>query len=159
MRIGVTGHMNLTSKAARLVFDAIRARLAAVDDGELVGVSCIARGADSLFADAVLAAGGALEVVLPSRDYREAKVTSDHAAQFDQLMAAAKSVRVMNFDHASREAYEAANEAMLSSVGELMAVWDGQPGTGSGGTAEVVAAARERRVPVTIIWPKGAARG
>jgi hypothetical protein len=157
MRIGVTGHMNLTPATTRLVADALRAHLTA-QDGDLVGVSCIARGADSLFAEAVLAAGGALEVVLPSRDYREAKVKPDHAEQFDRLMAAAKTVRVMDFDHANREAYEAANEAMMSSVDELVAVWDGQPGTGSGGTAEVVAEARERGLPVTIIWPEGAKR-
>ncbi|MEV4566807.1 hypothetical protein AB0K12_23825 [Nonomuraea sp. NPDC049419] len=158
MRIGVTGHMNLTSDTARLVSDALRAHLKGVD-GELVGVSCIARGADSLFADAVLAAGGALEVVLPSRDYRAVKVKLDHAEQFDRLMAAASTVRVMDFDQASREAYEAANEAVLSSIDELVAVWDGQPGTGRGGTAEVVAEARERGLVVTVIWPAGAARG
>ncbi|GAA2213336.1 hypothetical protein GCM10009850_087980 [Nonomuraea monospora] len=157
MRIGVTGHMNLAPAAELLVADTLRAHLASFT-GELVGVSCIARGADSLFADAVLAAGGSLEVVLPSRDYRQAKVKPDHAEQFDRLMAAAKTVRLMDFDHANRQAYEAANEAVLSSVDELVAVWDGQPGTGSGGTAEVVAEARKRSLPVTIIWPEGAAR-
>jgi hypothetical protein len=157
MRIGVTGHMNLTPEAAQLVSETIRARLETVDS-EIVGVSCITRGSDSLFADAVLAAGGSLEVVLPSRDYREAKVRSDHVEQFDRLVKAARTVRLMDFDHANRQAYEAANDAMLSSVDELMAVWDGQPGTGSGGTAEVVAQARERGLPVTVIWPDGSAR-
>lgn len=157
MRIGVTGHMNLTPSSTVLVREALHAHLAAVDGG-IVGVSCIARGADSLFAEAVLAVGGDLEVVLASRDYREAKVKPDHTEQFDRLMKAAVTVRLMNFDHASREAYEAANEAVLSSVEELVAVWDGQPGTGSGGTAEVVAEARERGLPVTVIWPEGADR-
>jgi hypothetical protein len=158
MRIGVTGHMNLTPASAQLVSDALRAHLATVD-GDFVGVSCIARGADSLFADAVLFAGGTLEVVVPSRDYRQAKVKPDHAGQFDRLMDTAKQIRVMDFDHANREAYEAANEALLESVDEMVAVWDGQPGTGSGGTAEVVAEAHERGLKVTVIWPEGAARG
>ena len=86
-----------------------------------------------LFAAAVLHAGGALEAVLPSRDYRQAKVKPDHAEQFDALLAAAKAVRIMKFDRASREVYEAVNEAVLSPVDEMVAVWDGQPGTGSGG--------------------------
>ncbi|MEU6721896.1 hypothetical protein ABZ897_61570 [Nonomuraea sp. NPDC046802] len=158
MRIGVTGHMNLTPEAARLVSEALRAHLASLD-GDIVGVSCIARGADSLFADAVLATDGDLEVVLPSRDYRQAKVKPDHAEQFDRLMAAATTVRLMDFDHANREAYEAANTAVLDSIDELVAVWDGRPGTGTGGTAEVVADAREHGLPVTIVWPEGAARG
>ncbi|MEU4516439.1 hypothetical protein AB0G05_43710 [Nonomuraea wenchangensis] len=157
VRIGVTGHMNLTPATAHLVSDALRAHLASFT-GELVGVSCIARGADSLFADEVLAAGGSLEAVLPSRDYRQTKVKPDHAEQFDRLMEAAKTVRFMDFEHADRQAYEAANEAVLSTVDELVAVWDGQPGTGAGGTAEVVAEALQRGLPVTVIWPKGAAR-
>ncbi len=40
---------------------------------QLVGVSCIAKGSDTLFAEAVLEAGGRLVVVLPSQDYRQAK--------------------------------------------------------------------------------------
>ncbi|MEU6716118.1 hypothetical protein ABZ897_32020 [Nonomuraea sp. NPDC046802] len=100
-----------------------------------------------------------MEVVLPSRDYRQAKVKPDHAEQFDRLIMAAATVRLMDFDHANREAYEAANTAVLDSIDELVTVWDGRPGTGSGGTAEVVADARERGLPVTIVWPESAARG
>lgn len=158
MRVGVTGHMDLTPATAQLVAEALHAHLEVSGDG-LVGVSCIARGADSLFAEAVLQAGGALEVVLPSRDYREAKVKPDHAEQFDRLLKAAQRVRVMDFDHASRDAYEAANEAVMGSVDEMVAVWDGQPSTGKGGTAEVVAEARARGLKVRVIWPEGAARG
>ncbi|MER5646196.1 hypothetical protein [Streptosporangium sp. NPDC002524] len=157
VRIGVTGHMNLTSDTARLVSDALRSHLEAVAD-DVTGVSCIARGADSLFAEAVLQADGALEVVLPSRDYREAKVKPDHAEQFDRLLSRAARVRVMDFDHASRDAYVAANEAMLGSVDELVAVWDGESPVDAGGTAGAVAEAQRRGVRVVVIWPEGATR-
>ncbi|MEU9888555.1 hypothetical protein [Sphaerisporangium sp. NPDC051011] len=158
MRIGVTGHMNLTQPSVALVSEAVRAHLGNAR-GEVVGVSCLARGADSIFAEAIIDLGGTLEVVLPSRDYREVKVKPDHADQFDTLLAKAARVHVMDFDHASREAYIAANEAVLSSVDELVAVWDGVPGTGEGGTGDVVAEARSQGLPVTVIWPNGAARG
>jgi hypothetical protein len=157
VRIGVTGHMNLTEDCVPLVFEALRSHLRQVAE-EVVGVSCIARGADSLFAEAVLDLGGELEVVLPSRDYREAKVKPDHAEQFDTLLAKAARVRIMDFDHADREAYVAANEAVLGSVDQLVAVWDGQPSTGAGGTADVVEEAQARGLPVAVIWPRGAAR-
>ncbi|MEV5412125.1 hypothetical protein AB0K60_25220 [Thermopolyspora sp. NPDC052614] len=157
VRIGVTGHMNLTAETAVFVSEAIRARLREVD-GEVVGVSCIARGADSLFAEAVLDVGGSLEVVVPSRDYRESKVGADHRERFDALVAKAGRVRVMDFERACREAYVAANEAVLGSIDELVAVWDGQPSGGSGGTADVVERARSRGLPVVVIWPEGAVR-
>ncbi|GAB0104664.1 hypothetical protein JMUB6875_36390 [Nocardia sp. JMUB6875] len=72
------------------------------DPAELVGVSCIARGAESVFAQAVVDAGGRLEVVLPSHNYRERKVKPDHAEQFDDLLSRADTVRVTGFDDAGR---------------------------------------------------------
>ncbi|MFD6161954.1 hypothetical protein ACFWF7_14555 [Nocardia sp. NPDC060256] len=159
VRIGVTGHMNITEGTAPLVYDAIGKLLTErADSAGLVGVSCIARGADSVFAQAVLDAGGTLEVVLPSRNYRERKVKADHAELFDRLTSAAETVRFMDFEDAGREAYEAANEAMLSSCDRLVAVWDGGASE-KGGTGTVVELANTRGVPVDIVWPEGAARG
>jgi len=157
VRIGVTGHMNITEATAPKVYDAVRELLAAHDPAEVVGVSCIARGADSVFARAVLDAGARLEVVLPSRDYRAAKVKPDHAEVFDELIRRAIEVRVMDFDTADREAYEAANDTVLGNVDRLVAVWDGQTGQ-AGGTASVIELARERGVPVDVVWPEGASR-
>ncbi len=155
MRISVTGHMNITAATADLVRKAIIELLAGTPD--LVGISCIARGADSVFAEAVLDIGGQLEVVLPSTNYREAKVKPDHLAQFDALVARATTVRVMDFDNAGREAYEAANEALVRGVDRMIAVWDGQDGQRAG-TGTVVELARQRGIPVDIVWPQGAAR-
>ncbi|MGK8554747.1 hypothetical protein [Nocardia gipuzkoensis] len=157
MRIGVTGHMNITEATASLVYKAVRALLDGHDPGDLVGVSCIARGSDSVFAQAVLDAGGRVEVVLPSRNYREAKVKPDHAETFDDLIGRAAQVQVMDFDNAGREAYEAANDAVVGSVDRLVAVWDGDAGQ-KAGTGSVVELARERGVPVDVVWPEGAAR-
>ncbi|WP_198036875.1 hypothetical protein [Nocardia sp. BMG51109] len=47
---------------------------------------------------------------------------------------------------------------MLDDADELFAVWDGKPARGYGGTADVVAVARQRGMPVTVIWPDGAQR-
>jgi hypothetical protein len=53
----------------------------------------------------------------------------------------------------------AASEHVLDTVDALVAVWDGRPARDYGGTADVVAAARERGLPVTVVWPDGAERG
>ncbi|WP_174550147.1 hypothetical protein [Nocardia arthritidis] len=157
VRIGVTGHTNFTPATEPLVSAVVGELLAAYPAADLVGVSCLARGADSMFAKAVLDAGGQLEVILPSRNYREAQVRPDHADLFDELVDRAAAVRVMDFDNAGRDAYEAANETMLASCDRLIAVWDGEAGQ-RGGTGSVVAAAHRRDVPVEIVWPEGAAR-
>ncbi|GHD92932.1 hypothetical protein [Streptomyces naganishii] len=158
--IAVTGHIDLTAKTSALVrtaLDELLRRYAA--DGELVGISCLARGADSLFAEAVLAAGGRLAVVVPSRDYRRARVRSDHAPVFDRLVEAAHDVVVLPIESAGRQAYEAANSILVERADRLVAVWDGTPPTGrGGGTADTVLEARAAGVPVDVVWPDGAER-
>jgi hypothetical protein len=47
---------------------------------------------------------------------------------------------------------------MLDEIDLLVAVWDGQRARGFGGTAQVVDAAEERHLPVTVVWPAGAVR-
>ncbi len=97
-RVGITGHSNLPVESAPLVADALRAELAAHASDGLVGVSCLARGADQLFARVVLELGGALEVVLPAADYRSRKVKVDDAAVFDELIGQATTVRTLPFE-------------------------------------------------------------
>ena len=159
MRVAVTGHMNLTTETEKLVEQALISELASCGEPhELTGISCIARGADTVFAQAVVAIGGRLEVVLPSADYRQTKVKSDHAAQFDKLMSRAERVHVGTSATADRAAYEEANEVLLSSCDMLFAIWDGMSGVDKGGTANVVKLAESRGLPVRIIWPTGARR-
>lgn len=157
-RIGVTGHLNLSTTTLRLVAAELRRHLdQSGDAGALTGVSCLARGADSVFAEVLIELGGRLEVILPSSDYRRVHVRPDHAPQFDSLIENAASVQVMPNPTAGPQAYVAANNAMLDKVDSLVAVWDGEAGL-EGGTGHVVEQARTRQIPVTVIWPKGSRR-
>ena len=87
------------------------------------GVTCSARGADQLFARAVLDLGGRVEVVLPASDYRERKVKPDNAANFAKLIGEAAVVITMSFETSSRDAYMAASEHVLATVDAMVAVW------------------------------------
>lgn len=156
-RIGITGHSNLSADSVPLVRGSM-AELLGRYTGDLVGLSCLARGADQIFAEVVLEAGGALEVVLPSVDYRETKVKPDNLDQFDGLLMRSALVRYMPHRTAGGAAYEDANEAILSGTDRLVAVWDGQPSGGKGDTGDAVEAARGRGVPVDVVWPEGARR-
>ena len=51
-----------------------------------------------------------------------------------------------------------ASVEMLKDADLLIAVWDGLPARGLGGTADVVAYARDHGIPVSVIWPEGARR-
>ncbi|MFI9149546.1 hypothetical protein [Streptomyces sp. NPDC053367] len=157
--IAVTGHMDLTDSSVPLVRDTLRETLKPYS-GDLTGVSCIAEGADSLFAEVVLELGGHLVAIIPSKDYRTNKVKPGHAATFDRLTEAAHEVIVLDNETANRAAYEAANRELLRRADRLTAVWDGAPPSGKGGgTTDTVLEAREAGLPVDVVWPEGAARG
>ncbi|MFE3676753.1 hypothetical protein [Streptomyces griseus] len=156
--LAVTGHMDLTDETVPLVRAALRELLTEHSD-DLTGVSCIAAGSDSLFAEEVSAIGGRLIAVIPSEDYRAAKVKPEHQAVFDHLVAAATEVVTLPHATANRSAYEAANAELLRRADRLVAVWDGtRPSGKGGGTADTVGQARQAGLPVDVVWPVGAAR-
>jgi hypothetical protein len=130
VRIGITGHSNLADASAELVAGELREILKGQCD-DLVGVTCLARGADEVFARVVLELG-ALEVVLLAADYRDRKVKPDNAAEFDSLIADAR-VHTMPFTESNRDAYMAASEHFLSIVDRVVA-GVGRPSGGHGRT-------------------------
>lgn len=154
-RLAITGHRGLTAELEAEIDRMIRATVAVNRD--VVGVSCLADGADAVFAQAVLDAGGALVAVLPASRYRET-LPADFRPVYDGLLA--RAVKVVQLSHVTPDpqAYLEAGQRMVDESDSLLAVWDGLPGRGRGGTADVVAYARSRGVPVTVLWPEGAVR-
>ena len=156
-RLAATGHRGLPKATAELVRAALETEISKHASAELVGLSCIADGADMQFAQAILAHGGRLHVIVPARKYR-ADLPAHYHPIYDALIARAAEVIQLDHVESDSEAHMDASLRMLADADELFAVWDGKPARGYGGTADVVAAARERDLPVTVIWPAGAER-
>jgi hypothetical protein len=126
MRIAITGHRGLPAATERLIDQAIRKHLADYRNGDLVGISNLADGADQLFAQTVLDAGGQLEVVVPAAQYRAGLPESAHAA-YDALLARAAKVDRLDRLESNEDAHMEASRAMLARADHLFAVWDGKP--------------------------------
>lgn len=157
VRIAVSGHRGLPEETAVLIDGAVRKALAEYRNG-VTGLSCLADGADQIFARAMLDLGGVLEAVIPAKEYRDGLSSECHAA-YDELLGRAVRIHRLEFVESTSESHMAASARMLDDADVLFAVWDGQPARGYGGTADVVAEARRRGVPVRVIWPDGAQRG
>ncbi|MUL44189.1 hypothetical protein FZ103_24015 [Streptomonospora sp. PA3] len=155
-RLAITGHRGLPEAVERAVDTALRDRLRALGR-HLVGLSCLADGADTLFARAVLEQGGRLEAVVPAERYREG-LPGSHREVYDDLLAAASSVHRLPRVESTSQAHLEAGRYLVEHCDELVAVWDGHPPRGPGGTADIVDYARTRDRPVTVIWPEGATR-
>lgn len=158
MIVGVTGHRFYDEPTAAYLRSRVRALLRAwADDGAVRLVSSLAEGADQLVASIAVELGLPLEVVLPAGGYRES-LDEKFEAEFDRLLAAAESVATLEHSEPGPAAYLDAGRRVLARCEVLLAVWDGEPARGTGGTAEIIAEAREQGIDVHVLWPEGARR-
>jgi hypothetical protein len=158
--IGVTGHRWLEEPPGvrERVGEVVR-WIAGMPDGELRPidvVSPLAEGTDRLVAEEAMALGAELTCPLPfpADEYERDFASAESVAVFRALLAAAREVIVAGGAGSTQgernAAYVAAGREMLARVDVLIAVWDGRPSRGEGGTAQIVAEAQERSIPV--VW-------
>lgn len=157
MRVGITGHRGLSKEIEQRVKAMLTEQVAAFDARDLVGISCIADGPDTWWAQAVLDAGGRIEVVIPAERYREG-LPDWHHADYDSLFSRASDTHPTGMADSTSEAHQAGSEILVGLSDVVLAVWDGLPARGYGGTADVVSYAERVGVPVTVLWPDGATR-
>lgn len=155
MRVGVSGHQELPPQVEVYVSEVTRARFASLSG--LVVVSSLAAGADQLIAELALERGGELEVVVPCHGYEET-FGGPARAGYLRLLSSAEHVETLPFASPGEEAFMAAGRQVVERSDELVAVWDGLPARGLGGTADVVSYARSRDIPVAVVWPSGVER-
>ncbi len=151
MKIGVTGHQKREGADWNWVRMEL-ARLLNSFEPPLEGVTSLAEGADQLFAEAVLAAGGMLRVVIPAADY-ETNFKGVALERFLSLRQRALVEETLRNRESNENAFLQAGQRIVDEADLLIAVWDGMPARGIGGTADVVAYARARGKRVVRLNP------
>ncbi len=152
-RLGITGHQRLPASADWLwVEEAIEGVLSSLPD-ELTGFTSLALGADQLFAELILKRGGSLTVIVPFADYEAKFAAGTDRDSYNRLLAQANTVEVLQMAGSNREAYFKAGKQVVNRSELLIAVWDGRPAAGLGGTADAVDYARQCGKPVVYIDP------
>ena len=123
----------------------------------LAVISQLAEGADRLVVREALAANpdypARLEVVLPMRRDVYARVQGfgdESRGEFDELMRQAILVTVIRRPGDGDGAYQAASRSVVRGCDIVLAIWDGQPARGKGGTAETLQAAAAGGKP--CVW-------
>jgi hypothetical protein len=113
-------------------------------------VSPLAEGADRLVAREGLALGAELLALLPfpRSSYRYDFADAASRAEFDDLIGHAATVIELDghydTDKTRKAAYAAVGALVVDESDIVIALWDGQPSGGYGGTAEIVDSARHR---------------
>ena len=151
--VGFSGHRQLqdhvgVERVMREVLAALRAEAGV----EWLALSSVAAGGDILFARSALALGMGWEAVLPlpapefRRDFAEADWQ-----EVERLLNQAEHIRVISERGRREDAYLDGGMETVNHCDVLLAVWDGEPSRGRGGTADVVGYARELNRPLILL--------
>ena len=174
LRIGITGHRTIQDpgEISRGIRDILHERIWELFDppagrkgsGARLAftlLSPLAEGADRLAAAEILKiADSEIEAVLPmaAGDYERDFSTAESRGEFQDLLQRAGRTVVLKeaapdnaLDEVRKKAYEAAGRYVVDHCDLLIAVWDGMPARGRGGTAEIVAYARQKQRPLIVI--------
>lgn len=173
IRVGVTGHRTIkeTELVSRKIGEILHDRVWELFDppGQrkepltrlaFTVLSLLAEGADCLVAEEVLkTTNSELEAVLPlaGEDYLRDFSTSETKAKFRELLNRARKTTVIKeagpdteLGEVRKKAYEGAGRYVVDHCDLLIAIWDGSPARGRGGTAEIIDYARSKGCPLVI---------
>jgi len=140
-------------ESGRALFDAERNYFAAFQP-KLRFVSPVADGADQIAAEVALELGWELQAILPfERSAYRASLASEAARdRFDDLLARTDCLLELpgDPDH-GLDAYVMTGRATVAHCDILIAIWDGRPPRGRGGTGEVVQLALTRGTAIVHV--------
>ncbi|HZZ20303.1 MAG TPA: hypothetical protein VFE25_13080 [Opitutaceae bacterium] len=151
--VGFSGHRLLEDHEG--VGRAIGASLTALRSevpGEWIALSSVADGSDKAFVAQARRLGLSWHAILPLPKAEFAKdFTPGEWENVEQMLAGAEDLRVITEYGTREDAYLDCGVETVNGADVLMAVWDGQPARGKGGTAEVIDYARALGKPLIII--------
>jgi hypothetical protein len=138
MILGITGHQKLHDAGAWPWVETVLHSILGQISPPLIAYSSLAVGADQLFAELVLRLGGELRVILPFPAYEKILKPGDDLDNYRALLDQASVVEALPERATQQESYLAAGQRVVDLAEKVIAVWNGKPAAGLGGTGDVV---------------------
>ncbi len=140
--LGITGHQSLEDSTdwewVRTTLESLMGQL----PRPWQGLSSLAKGADQLFACLVVEHGGRLKAIVPNEKYAQTFEQGPDRERYFRLLRQASEVVLLADAVTAEESYLNAGKRIVDQSDRLLAVWDGQPAKGLGGTGDIVDYAR-----------------
>ncbi|MBX3084731.1 MAG: hypothetical protein KF716_24060 [Anaerolineae bacterium] len=147
MIVGITGHQDIgTTEVVAWVSKTLDA---IVSSGSIdLGVSCLARGADQLYATTLLKHAIPYIAVIASKDYATTFEDEETRSNFQVLKSKAVQIYVLDHDVASEQAFYDAGKLLVDKSDQIIAIWNGEKARGLGGTGDIVqyALVKQKRI-------------
>jgi hypothetical protein len=149
MIVGVAGHQKRVGIDWDWVSQAISTHLSVMPIQK--ALSSLAEGTDQVFADAAIDLGIAVVAIIPLDDY-ERFFSQAGLTKYRDLLQQCTQVS-LHWSGDPEHAFLNAGRYIVDSCDLLVAVWDGQPADGLGGTADIVLYAKEQKRTILHLNP------
>ncbi|OJT54253.1 hypothetical protein [Bacillus altitudinis] len=137
MNVGITGHQNLGS-SQQYNDIAVKLKQIITEHDVTCGYTCLAKGADQLFAEILKKIGIPYHAIIPSENYDRTFDESISLLKYQDLLDHAVIKKVLSFPEPEEKAFYEAGKYVVESTELLIAIWDGQSARGLGGTGDIV---------------------
>ena len=150
MKVGITGHQNLTANESDWLKIELENEIKRMEIEE--AYSCLAIGADQLFAKVILADNIPLIAITPCTKYVETFSGKD-VEVYQTLLRKAINIVQLDFDNPSEKAFYEAGKTIVNKSDVVFAFWDNLPSKGLGGTADIVSFAKKLNKKIVHLNP------
>lgn len=137
MNVGITGHRNLGTKPEES-WTSTALRLAVTEYEVTRGITCLAGGADQLFAEILLERRIPYIAVVPSANYEKSFESHSQSIRYETLLRCAQRSIFLPYPNPSTTAFLDAGKRVVDLSDLIFAVWNGNQANGLGGTADIV---------------------
>ena len=151
MTVGITGHQNISGYDKDWIKDSL---LTFISTNTLTkGYSSLAIGADQLFVMCLLEKKIKYDVIIPCDNYQTTFENARDLCNFNSLLNSANEIVKLDFKEPSELAFYQAGIKVVELSDMVVAIWDGQPAKGLGGTADIVKVSLDKGKRVFHINP------
>lgn len=153
MKVGFTGHQNIGPEST---VEWVYARLSEEVEKHHAthGYTCLAAGADQLFAEVLREKDIPFSALIPCDDYETTFNNTSDLQSYHRLLSFALERVKIGSGPPSEIAYYNAGKEIVSRAELIFAVWDGEKAKGLGGTGDIVIHAIDKGKTVIHINPR-----
>ncbi len=152
MKAGITGHQKLGNpETVAWVMASLKNAIA--QNNVQHGFTSLAIGADQLFAQILRDKNIPFTAVLPCREIEKTFKTPVDLENYRRLLKNAAEAETLDFIEPAEIAFFEAGKRMVDLSDIVIAVWNGQPAKGLGGTADAVKYALDQKKLIVYINP------
>lgn len=152
MRVGITGHQKLGSEV-RVKWVCREVSYAVKKYNVTQGVTCLATGADQIYAEILKGENIPYVVVIPSDKYEKTFGDRSSLEKYQMLLDQANRMIKLKFNEPNEKAFFEAGKRVVNLSRAIFAIWNGKKAKGLGGTGDIVQYALEKNKKVVHFNP------